>query len=110
MKHWLYLSAAIIAEVIATSALKSSNGFTKLWPSLLVVAGYGTAFYLFSFALRVIPMGVAYAVWAGVGIALITIVAWLVFGQRVDLPAFIGMALIVAGVVVLNVFSRSAAY
>lgn len=107
MKPWLVLSAAIVAEVIATSALKSSDGFSRLWPSLLVVAGYGAAFFLLSLTLRVIPVGIAYAVWSGVGIVLIAVIAWLVHGQRLDLPAILGMALIVAGVVVLNVFSKA---
>jgi small multidrug resistance pump len=105
MYNWLYLTIAIIAEVIATSALKSSSGFTRLWPSLLVVAGYGTAFFFLSLTLRTIPVGIAYAVWSGVGIVLITLVAWVFFGQRLDTPALLGMALIVSGVVVLNVFS-----
>ncbi|MCL4182363.1 MAG: QacE family quaternary ammonium compound efflux SMR transporter [Burkholderiaceae bacterium] len=107
MKPWLVLSAAIVAEVIATSALKSSDGFSRLWPSLLVVAGYGAVFFLLSLTLRVIPVGIAYAVWSGVGIVLIAVIAWLVHGQRLDLPAILGMALIVAGVVVLNVFSKA---
>lgn len=105
MYNWLFLTIAIIAEVIATSALKSSSGFTRLWPSLLVVAGYGTAFFFLSLTLRTIPVGIAYAVWSGVGIVLITLVAWVFFGQRLDPPALLGMALIVSGVVVLNVFS-----
>lgn len=107
MKHWLFLSAAIIAEVIATSALKASNSFTKLWPTVLVIAGYGAAFYLLTLTLRVIPIGVAYAVWSGVGIVLISAIAWFWYGQKLDLPAIIGIALIVVGVVVLNLFSKS---
>lgn len=107
VKYWLFLSVAIAAEVGATSALKSSDGFTRLWPSLLVVAGYGVAFYFLSLTLRAIPVGVAYAVWAGVGILLIALVGWLFFGQRLDAPAVLGMLLIVAGVVVMNVFSEA---
>jgi small multidrug resistance pump len=110
MKYWLFLSGAIIAEVVATSALKASDGFTKLWPSLLVVVGYGFAFYLLSLTLHAIPVGIAYAVWSGVGIVLIAFSAWLVFGQKLDLAAIIGIALILAGVVVLNVFSRSVSH
>lgn len=110
MKNWLFLSVAIISEVIATSALKQSEGFTKLVPSLLVLVGYGLAFYALSLTLRTIPVGIAYAVWAGAGIALISLIGWLVYDQRLDLPAFIGIGLIVAGVVVLNVFSKTSAH
>lgn len=110
MKQWLYLGIAIISETIATSALKSSEGFSRLLPSILVVAGYGIAFYFLSLTLRSIPVGIAYAVWSGVGIVLITLVGWLVFGQKLDLPALIGMALIVAGVIVMNVFSKASAH
>ncbi|KQN68916.1 multidrug transporter [Duganella sp. Leaf61] len=108
MKNWLFLAIAIVSETIATSALKSSAGFTRLMPSLLVVAGYGIAFYFLSLTLRTIPIGIAYAVWSGVGIVLIALVGWLVFGQKLDMPALLGMGLIVAGVVVMNVFSRTA--
>jgi small multidrug resistance pump len=108
MSQWLFLSIAIISEVIATSALKPSAGFTQLWPSLLVVAGYSAAFFFLSLTLRTMPVGIAYAIWSGVGIVLITLIAWLVLGQSLDSPAIVGLALIVAGVVVLNVFSKSA--
>lgn len=110
MKHWLFLSAAIVAEVIATSALKASDSFTRLGPTVLVIAGYGVAFYLLTLTLRVIPVGVAYAVWSGVGIVLISAIAWFWYGQKLDLPAIIGIALIVAGVVVLNLFSKSVSH
>ena len=106
--QWLFLSIAIISEVMATSALKSSNGLTQLWPSLVVVAGYAAAFFFLSLTLRTIPVGIAYAIWSGAGIVLITLIAWLVLGQTLDGPAIVGLALIVAGVVVLNVFSKSA--
>lgn len=105
--QWLFLSIAIISEVIATSALKSSVGFTQLWPSLLVVAGYAVAFFFLSLTLRTIPVGIAYAIWSGAGIVLVTLIAWFAFGQTLDGPAMLGLALIVAGVIVLNVFSRS---
>ncbi len=108
--NWLYLSVAIVLEVVATSALKLSDGFTRLLPSLVVVVGYGAAFFLLSITLRSMPVGVVYAVWSGVGVVLITLVGWLVFGQALDVPAFIGIALIAAGVVVLNAFSRSIAH
>ncbi len=107
MKPWLLLSAAILSEVIATSALKAANGFTRFWPSVVVVAGYGAAFLLLSLTLRTLPVGIAYAVWSGVGVALITLAGWLLYGQRLDAPALVGMALIVTGVVVMNVFSAS---
>ena len=110
MKNWLFLGAAILADVIATSALKASEGFSRLVPSALVVAGYGIAFYLLSLTLRTIPVGIAYAVWSGVGIVLISAIGWFRFGQSLDMPAVIGIALIVAGVVVLNVFSKSVAH
>ena len=108
--NWLYLAVAIVSEVIATSALKSSESFTKLYPSLVVVIGYGMAFYFLSMTLRTIPVGIAYAVWSGVGIVLVSLVGWIIYGQRLDAAAFAGIALIAAGVVVLNVFSKSAAH
>ncbi|AEV26213.1 DMT family transporter [Azospira sp. APE16] len=106
--HWLHLAIAIVAEVIATSALKAAAGFTRPLPSLVVVAGYGLAFYFLSLTLRVIPMGVAYAVWSAVGIALVSLIGWLVYDQRLDAPALLGMGLIVAGVAVIQLFSRTA--
>lgn len=104
--HWLYLMIAIVAEVIGTSFLRSSAGFTRLLPSLAVVAGYGLAFYFLSLTLEYIPVGVAYAVWSGAGVTLIAAVGWLFLGQSLDLPAILGMGLIVSGVVVLNLFSK----
>jgi small multidrug resistance pump len=110
MNSWILLSAAILAEVIGTSALKASAGFSRLWPSLVVVAGYGTAFYFLSLALRNIPIGVAYAVWSGAGIVLIAAIGTIVFKQKLDIPALIGMGLIVAGVLVLNLFSKTGSH
>src|SRR5690348_4550383 len=110
MNQWLFLSIAILSEVVATSALKSSNGFTQLWPSVIVVTGYASAFFFLSLSLRTIPVGVAYAIWSGVGIVLIAVIGWLFLGQKLDMPAVIGLLLIVSGVVVLNVFSRSASH
>ncbi|MCC6293497.1 MAG: multidrug efflux SMR transporter [Bryobacterales bacterium] len=107
MGNWVYLVAAIGAEVVATSALKASEGFSRLWPSLVVVAGYGIAFYCLSMTLRTIPMGLAYAIWSGLGIVLIATIGWLLFGQRVDAAGIAGMSLIVAGVVVIQLFSKS---
>ena len=107
---YLYLAGAIVAEVIGTTALKASDGFTKFWPSLIVVIGYAIAFYLLSLVLKSIPTGVAYAIWSGVGVVLIALAAWLLQGQKLDAAAMIGMALIVAGVVVMNLFSKTAAH
>jgi small multidrug resistance pump len=107
---YLFLLIAIISEVIATSALKSTHGFTRLLPSLLVVGGYATAFYFLSLTLRTMPVGVAYAIWSGLGIALVTAVAWIFLGQRLDLPAICGLSLIVTGVLVLTIFSKSAVH
>ena len=102
MKNWIFLAVAIFGEVIATSALKSSHGFTRLVPSVVVVAGYGLAFYFLSLALKSIPVGIAYAVWAGLGIVLVAAIAWIFHGQKLDFWAFIGMGLIVSGVAVLK--------
>lgn len=110
MNAWLILMLAIAAEVVATSSLKASEGFTRLWPSTLVVLGYALAIYLLSLVLKSIPVGVAYAIWSGLGVVLITLVAWLMYGQRIDLPGLIGMGLIVAGVVVLNLFSSTSVH
>jgi small multidrug resistance pump len=104
---YLHLAIAIVAEVIATSALKASDGFTRLGPSLFVVVGYAVAFYFLSLTLRTMSIGVAYAIWCGAGIILIALIAWLVLGQKLDLAAILGMALIVAGVAVINLFSSS---
>ncbi|RNI30878.1 QacE family quaternary ammonium compound efflux SMR transporter [Rufibacter immobilis] len=103
---FLYLFIAILSEVIATSALKASEQFTKPVPSVIVVLGYGAAFYFLSLCLKTIPMGIAYAIWSGVGIVLVTLVGVVVYKQTPDLPAVIGIALILAGVLIINVFSR----
>lgn len=108
--NWVYLAVAIVLEVIATSALKASDGFTKLWPSVVVVVGYAAAFYLLSLTLRTMPVGVVYAVWSGVGVVLITLMGWLVFKQSLDAPALLGIGLIASGVVVLNVFSKAVSH
>ena len=104
---YLYLAIAILGEVIGTSALKATAGFSRLGPSLVVVAGYGVAFYFLALALKTIPVGVAYAFWSGVGVALITLIGWAVFKQKLDAPALAGIALIVAGVVVIQFFSTA---
>src|SRR5690625_3366227 len=106
MKNWLFLGVAIAAEVVATSSLKASAGFTKFLPSLLVVLGYAIAFYFLALTLKAIPVGIAYAIWAGVGIVLIALAGWMVFGQNLDVASILGMSLIVAGVVIINVCSK----
>ncbi len=107
---YLYLAVAILCEVVATSFLKVSEGFTKPVPSLITAAGYAISFYFLSLALREIPTGIAYAIWSGVGIVLITTIAWVFQGQKLDMPALGGLGLIVAGVVVINVFSKATAH
>ena len=108
--NYVYLILAIIAEVIGTTFMKQSEGFTKLVPGLITAAAYVVAFYFLSLTLKTIPTGIAYAIWSGVGIVLIAAVAWLFQGQKLDAPAMVGMGLIVAGVVVMNVFSKVSAH
>ena len=105
--NYVYLGVAIAFEVLATTALKSTDGFTRLAPSVLCVAGYALAFYFLSLPLRTMPVGIIYAVWSGAGIVLITAVGWVLFRQSLDAPALIGIALIIAGVGVINIFSKS---
>lgn len=105
---YIFLDIAIIAEVIGTSALKASHEFTRLIPSLIVIAGYGTAFYFMSLAMRSIPLGVTYAIWSGLGIVLITLAGMLIYKQVPDLAAIVGMALIISGVAVIHLFSNTA--
>ncbi|WP_446808243.1 DMT family transporter [Methylomonas sp. 2BW1-5-20] len=106
MKYWMFLGIAIIGEVIATSTLKASEGFSKLIPSIIVTVGYLTSFYFLSLALKSIPVGVAYAVWAGIGVVLVTIISWATYDQKLDFAAIIGMVLIISGVIVMNLFSK----
>jgi len=108
--NYLYLFAAIVCEVVATSALKATDGFSRFWPSVVVIVGYGLAFYCLSLTLRTIPVGIAYALWSGIGIALIALAGWIVYRQPLDMPALIGMALILAGVLVINLFSNTAGH
>lgn len=107
--HFVYLAVAIIAEVTATSALKATEGFTRLLPSIVVIAGYGLAFYFLSLTLRTMAIGVVYAIWSGVGTALICVVAAVLYKQTLDVAALIGIALIVSGVLVLNLSARAIA-
>lgn len=99
---WVLLTIAIVTEVIATSSLKVSDGFTKLWPSIVVVVGYGISFYALALTMRSLPIGVIYAIWSGLGITLVALVGWLVFKQTLSTHVLIGMGLIIAGVIVMN--------
>ena len=107
---YLFLAIAIASEVCATSFMKLSEGFTRQIPSIVTAIGYAIAFYFLSLTLKTVPTGIAYAIWSGVGIVLITTIAWVFQGQKLDAAAIAGMALIIAGVVVMNVFSRAAAH
>lgn len=110
MPAYMFLGLAIVAEVIATSALKAAEGFTRLGPSVLVVVGYGAAFFLLSMTLKTIPVGIAYAIWSGAGIVLVSLISFFLYRQALDLPALVGMGLIIAGVIVINAFSQSSAH
>ncbi len=107
MNKWAYLTLAIASEVLATSSLKSTEGFTKFWPSVIVLVGYSAAFYFLSLTLDTIPISVAYAIWSGVGVAAVTAISVLAFNQKMDVAGYLGIILIVAGVVVLRLFSES---
>lgn len=108
--HWIFLGLAIACEIVATSALKAADGFSRLTPSLLVVVGYSASFYMLSLSLRGIPLGVAYAVWSGVGLPVIALIGFFVYKQSLDLPAVAGISLIAAGVALLCLFSRSVSH
>ena len=106
--HYVFLIFAILAETIGTTALQASQQFTRFWPSVLVVIAYGVSFYLLAQTLRVMPVGIVYAMWSGLGIVLIAAIGYMVFGQRLDLPAVIGIAMILGGILVIHLFSRTA--
>ena len=108
--HWLYLGVAILFETIGTTALQASQQFTRAGPSVIVVFSYALSFYLLALTLRFMPVGVVYAIWSGLGICFIALIAYLVFDQRLDLPAVLGMAMIIAGIIVINVFSNTATH
>ncbi|WP_411754253.1 SMR family transporter [Serratia sp. (in: enterobacteria)] len=110
MTGFMFLTMAIVAEVIATAMLKASEGFTRLWPSLAVVVGYAIAFWGLSMVVKIMPLGIVYAIWSGMGIVLVSIAALFIYQQKLDLPAVIGMGLIVAGVLVINLLSKSAVH
>ena len=105
--NWIYLLIAIISEVIATSALKATEGFTRLFPSLIVIVGYASAFYFLSLTLRVMPVGIAYAVWSGLGVLLVSLVGLFLFEQRLDWAGWLGIGLICSGVAVINLLSKT---
>lgn len=105
--HYVYLLLAVVAETIGTSALQASQQFTRFWPSALVIVAYALSFYMLSMTLRSMPVGLMYALWSGLGILLIALIGWLVFGQRLDPAAMLGMGLIIAGIVVIHLFSNS---
>lgn len=107
MIAFAYLSIAIIAEVIATSALKASEGFSQLYPSLITILGYSVALYFLSLTMKTIPMGISYAIWSGAGIILISTVGWVFYKQQLDMPALIGLTFMIIGIVIINVFSNS---
>lgn len=107
MNYWVLLGISIAAEIFGTTMLKHSDGFTKPAPTLAALCAFGVAFYLVSLVFRVLPVGIVYAIWSGVGIVATTLIAWLVFGQKPDLAAIVGMSMIVGGVIVINVFSKT---
>ncbi|MAC80665.1 MAG: QacE family quaternary ammonium compound efflux SMR transporter [Rhodobacteraceae bacterium] len=108
--HYLYLVVAIACETIGTTALQASQQFTRLWPSVLVVLAYGAAFYFMALVLRVMPVGVVYAIWSGLGVVMIAAIGYVVFGQKLDLPAVLGLGLIIAGIAVIHLFSNTTAH
>jgi len=108
--HYIYLLIAVITETIGTAAMQSSEQFTRLWPSVLLVVAYGISFYFMSLTLKYMPVSIVYAIWSGLGIVLIGVIGWLVFKQSLDFAAIAGMSLIIAGVVVINLFSNSATH
>jgi small multidrug resistance pump len=105
--HYIYLFFAVLAETIGTSALQASQQFTRLWPSLLVVGSYAISFYLLALTLKYMPVGIMYAIWSGLGIVLIAGIGFFYFGQKLDTPAFIGLAMIIGGIVIIHLFSKS---
>lgn len=108
--HYIYLVIAIVAETIGTTALQASEQFSRLWPSLLVVVAYGISFFMMALALKFMPVGIVYAIWSGLGIVLIAIIGFLMFGQRLDLPALLGLSLIILGILIIHLFSKSAVH
>ena len=110
MNAYYYLAIAICAEVIATVSMEAMKGLSTPIPLLLIVLGYGTAFWMLTLVVRTVPVGVAYAVWAGMGIVMVSIAALFIYGQKLDIPAMLGMGLIVLGVIVIQLFSKTAGH
>lgn len=108
--HYIYLIIAVAAETIGTTALQASQQFSRLWPSLLVLVAYGFSFYMMGLTLKFMPVGIVYAIWSGLGILMIAIIGFVIFGQRLDWPAVLGMALIMTGIVIIHLFSRSSGH
>lgn len=108
--HYFYLIIAVIAETIGTTALQASAQFSRLWPSVLVVVAYAMSFYLMALTLRYMPVGIVYAIWSGLGIVSIAAIGFVMFGQRLDIPALLGLAMIIGGIVVIHLFSNSATH
>ncbi|WP_299612579.1 SMR family transporter [uncultured Tateyamaria sp.] len=108
--HYIYLIVAVAAETVGTTALQASDQFSRFWPTVVVVIAYGFAFFFLGIALKYIPVGIAYAMWSGLGIILIALIGFAIFGQRLDLPAVLGLGMIIAGIVVIQVFSKTATH
>lgn len=108
--HYIYLFVAIIAETIGTTALQASQQFTRLWPSVVVVAGYGVAFYFLGLSLKFMPVGLVYAIWSGLGIVAIAAIGFVAFGQSLDMPAIIGILMILGGILVIHLFSNASTH
>ena len=108
--HYIYLILAILTETIGTTALQASQQFTRFWPSVLVVIAYGVSFYLLALALKYMPVGIVYAIWSGLGIVFIAAIGFVVFGQRLDWPAILGMTLILTGILIIHLFSKASGH
>ncbi len=109
IKAYIFLLIAILSEVTASTALRATKGFTQLWPSVITVVGYAISFYALSYTLGVFKLGITYAIWSGIGMVLITILGWFIYGQKIDWAGLLGIGLIIAGVVIIQLFSEQAA-
>ena len=109
-KHYIFLFLAVLSETIGTTALQASNQFTRFWPSVFVVVGYALSFYLMGLTLKFMPVGIVYAIWSGLGIAMIAAIGFVAFGQRLDLPAILGLGMILTGILIIHLFSNTATH